>query len=95
MRRAFEDPLAFLLRHAAQNSEHFALAVFFLELLQAMKNFLLGFVADAAGVVEHQVGFAPAFHLRVTLGNQRADHLFGIVRVHLASEGFDVESLHA
>ena len=60
-----------------------------------MKNFLLGLVANAAGVVEDQVGLFGLGHLRVAFGNQRADDLFGIVRVHLAAEGLDVESLHA
>ncbi len=49
--RALEDSLAFLLRHAAQYAENFAAAVIFLELLQSMENFLLGLVANAAGVV--------------------------------------------
>ena len=54
MRRFFENPLAFLLSHASNYSEGFALAVFSLELLQAGENLLFGFVADAAGIVEDQ-----------------------------------------
>src|SRR5690242_4921924 len=48
MRGALEDPLTFLLGHAAEDSKHFALAMFFLELLQPVKDLLLGFIADAA-----------------------------------------------
>jgi len=39
VRRPFEDPLAFLLRHAAKHAEDFALAVL-LELLETMEDFL-------------------------------------------------------
>jgi hypothetical protein len=68
--------------------------MFFLELVQAVKDFLLGLVANAAGVVEHQIGLFELLHLRVAIGNQRADDFFGVVRVHLAAEGFDVKSFH-
>ena len=60
VRRALEDLLAFLLRHASQHAEDLALAGLALELLQAVEDLLLGLVADAAGVVEHQVRPLPA-----------------------------------
>jgi len=93
VRRAFENALAFLLGDASQNSEHFALAVF-LEFVQTVKHLLFGLVANAAGVVENQVGFFGLDHLPVAFRQQRADDLFGIVRVHLAPEGLDIEGLH-
>ena len=49
--RAVEDLLAFLLRDAAKDAEDLAFARLALELLQAVEDFLLGFIADAAGVV--------------------------------------------
>ncbi len=68
--------------------------MFLLELIEAMKNFLFGFVANAAGVVEDQVGLFEIRHLGVAIGNQSADDFFRIVRVHLAAEGLDVKGLH-
>src|SRR5579863_7330753 len=60
-----------------------------------MEDLLLGFVTDAASVIKHQVGLVRLSHLLIPLGQKRADYLFRIVRVHLAPEGLDVESLHA
>jgi hypothetical protein len=42
-----------------------------------MEDFLLGLVADGAGVVEDEVGHSRPFsRLAVALGNERADDLF-------------------
>src|SRR5262249_28048256 len=90
-----ENPLAFLLRHASEYSKHFAPALFFLELLQAVKYFLLGFVADAAGVIKKQVRLFRRGHLPVAFRNQGAYHFLGVVRIHLAPEGLDIEALHS
>ncbi len=92
VRRALEDFLAFLLRHAAQHAENLALAGA-LEMLQAVEYFLLGLIADAARVVENQPGVFGLRHLRVALFQQRADDFFGVVGIHLAAEGFEVEGL--
>src|SRR5271165_509264 len=89
-----EDLFAFLLGHATQHSEHFALPVFLLELLQAVEHLLFGFIANAASVVKDEIGGLRLFDLRITLGHQRPDHLLGIVHVHLATEGLNVEGLH-
>ena len=56
VRRALEYLFALLLRHASQHAEDLALARRPLEILQAVEDLLFGLVADAAGVVEHQVG---------------------------------------
>ena len=58
-----------------------------------MEDFLLGLVADGAGVVEDEVGLLDRFDLAVALGNERADDLFGVMDVHLAAEGLEVERL--
>ena len=92
VRSLLKNALAFLLGDAADHGEDFSLAVS-LELVEAVKDFLLGFVANAAGVVDDQLGRFGIGDLRVTAVNERADDLFGVVRVHLAAEGLDVEGL--
>ena len=62
----FENLLAFLLRNASNHGERLALAVA-LELIQAMKHFLLRFIADAASVVENVAGFFDGRNLTVAL----------------------------
>ena len=93
MRRALEDFLAFLLGHAADDGEDLSLPGLALEMLQAVEDLLLGFIADAAGVVENVVRRFDGFDLRVALLEQRADDFFGVVGIHLAAESFDVEGL--
>src|ERR1700677_2902321 len=58
-----------------------------------MEDFLFGFVADGAGVVEDEVGLLDGFYLTISLVDERADDFFGVMDVHLAAEGFEVESL--
>ena len=58
-----------------------------------MEDLLLRLVADGASVVEDQARIGLILHLRIALVLERPDHLFGVVRVHLAAEGLDVESL--
>jgi hypothetical protein len=91
VRRALEDLLAFLLRHAPQHAENLAFAGFALEILQAIENLLLGLIANAASVVEDQVRLFGRLHLRIALLDERADDFFGVVDIHLAAEGFEVE----
>ena len=92
MRGALENLFAFLLRHAAEHAELFALGQELLVVRQTMENFLLRLVADGAGVVENQVGLLDRFYLFISFVDERADDLFGVVDVHLATEGFEVES---
>ena len=92
MRGALENLFAFLLRDAAEHAELFALGQQFLVVGQAMENFLLRLVADGAGVVENQVGLLDRFYLLVSFVDERADDFFGVMDVHLAAEGFEVES---
>ena len=87
-----EDFLAFKLRHAAQH-RHGLLPrqrVGF-EVTQARENFLLGFVADGAGVQHHQVGFFGRRCRVVALCQQQTCDFFRVVDIHLAAEGFNVE----
>ncbi len=94
VRSAFEDSLAFLLRHAPQHGEHLALPARTLELLQAAVNFALGFVAHAAGVVDHQAGLFRRGHFAVTARGEHTGDFLGIVHIHLAPESLDVKSPH-
>ena len=60
--------------------------------IQAVKDLLLSLVADGAGVVQNQAGVFLVFNLPVTLVLQCANHLFGVMGIHLAAEGFKIES---
>ena len=93
IRRALENLLAFLLRHAAQHAELLALLLQLLVVVQAVEDFLLGLVADGAGVVENQSGFFDGLNLPVALGNQRPHDLFRVMGIHLAAKGFEVKRL--
>ena len=95
MRSLFEDLLAFLLGDAAEHGKRFPLAMFSLKLVQPVEHLLFGFIADAAGVVEDQLGFLGGLDLLIALMEQRADDLLRVVRIHLAPEGLDVEGLHS
>src|SRR4029077_7260342 len=93
MRRALKNLLPLLLSDAAQDAKLLALGQELFVIGQPVENFLLRFVADGAGVVEDQVGLLDRLYLAVTFMHQRANDFFGVVRVHLAAEGFQIESL--
>src|SRR5579862_7430546 len=91
VRRALEDLLALLLRHAPQHSETFAGLVESLVIVQAIEDLLLRFVADGAGVVENETGVLLRLDLAIALTLECANDLFGVMGVHLAPEGLKVE----
>jgi hypothetical protein len=91
MRRFLEDFLSLLLRHASQDSENLSFSGFPLELLQAAEDLLLGLIADAAGVIENQLGGFGRSHLAVSFGQKCANDLLRVVDIHLTPEGLDVE----
>ena len=91
--RALENLLAFLLGHTAEHGKALPFLVQLLEVVQAMKDLLLGLIADRAGVVHDEVGLFLALDLRVALGDERAHDLLRVVEVHLAAKGLDVERL--
>jgi hypothetical protein len=64
MRSAFKDLLAFLLGHAAEYAEFLPLCLQLFEIGEAMKDLLLGFVTDRAGVVKDKVCLLDALYLR-------------------------------
>ncbi len=91
VRRLLEDVRALLLRYASQHAEGFSLAQILAILPQARENFLLRFIADAARVVQDQIGGARIVHLAVALGDERPGDFLGVVDIHLAPEGFQKE----
>src|SRR5260370_42531622 len=93
MRGLLEDALAFLLRHTSDDGEYLSFAGSALELVEPVEHFLLGLIADTAGIVENQSGGLGTLDLRIAAMNQRSDDLLGIVGVHLTAEGLDVERL--
>ena len=80
------------MRDAAEDSKLLALLFQFFVVGQAVKDFLLGFVANRTGVVENQAGFFHGWNLAVSLRDEGANDLLGVVGVHLASERFQVKS---
>ena len=99
MRRLFENLLALLLGDAADHGEGFLLAVRtfsggFLEEVEAIEDFLLGLIANRAGVVDNQLRFLDRGNLRVALVDQSANDFFRVMRIHLATESLDVKRLH-
>ena len=55
--------------------------------VEAVKDLLLGFVADRTGVVEDQAGIFFGLDLPVALMLQCANDLFRVMGIHLAAEG--------
>src|SRR5215472_8852395 len=93
MRRFLKYLVALLLRHAAQHRELLTLGLQLFIVLQPMEDLLFRLITNGAGVVEDQARFLHGFHLPVTLAHKSADHFLGIVYVHLAAEGLNVEGL--
>src|SRR4029077_8556570 len=79
VRGALENLLALLLRYAAQHSETLTLLVKFFVVGQAMKDLLLGFVANGTGVVKNQTSLFDRGHLAISLSQKGADNLLRIV----------------
>ena len=90
---ALEDFVALLLCNTAEDGELFAFAVHLFVLVEAVEDLLLRFIADGAGVVKDQASVDFVGNLSVAFAKKGSDNFFGIVRVHLAAEGFDVKGL--
>lgn len=88
-----KDALSLLLGDTAENAKLLAFALHTLVLVEAVKDLLLGFIADGAGVVEDQAGFCLIGDLDIALVLQRTDDFFRVMGVHLAAEGFDIKRL--
>ena len=83
-----DDRLAVLLRQAATYGQ-LKVWVFLLlveELRQRCVEAIIGILANGAGVENNNVGFS-ALRVNVTGSFEQASKTFGVVNVHLASEG--------
>ena len=95
-RRAFEDPLPFLLRDAAADPDgQFAvlLALQFTEPAELGQHLLLRLVADRAGIEQDQVGGGLVVHARVAAQLQSAAQTLAVEIIHLTAPRFDEEGL--
>jgi hypothetical protein len=93
MRRAVENLLALLLRHAPQQADHLPVGMF-LVMLQPVKNLLLRLVANRTGVEQNQRSRIGVIDLLVAALHQCADDLFRVMHIHLAAKRFEIERLH-
>ncbi len=94
VRRALEDQLLVLLGHAAQHADDLV-RVLLLDVLQPAQgavDLVLGMLADAAGVEEDRVGAAGAVDQLVARLAQTGHHQLAVEHVHLAADGFDVQT---
>ena len=94
VRRALDDRLAFLRRHAAADADQHRLAVLLQRLpaAQLAEDLLLRLLADRAGVDQHNIRFFDVVgQLQAFGGGQHIGHARGVVLVHLAAVGLDVE----
>src|SRR5262249_20599542 len=96
-RRAADDLLTFGLGDAARNGNGQAASVARrsgFERAHAAElgiDLVRGFLADVAGIEDDEIGMLDGGGVREAPGGARARHTMGIVDVHLAAEGFDVE----
>src|SRR5262249_18581749 len=96
-RRAADDFLTFGLGDAARNGNGQAASVArgsgFKRAHAAELGIDLvgGFLADVTGIEDDEIGILDVGGLREALGHEHVRHTMGIVDVHLAAEGFDVE----
>ncbi len=93
IRSALKNLFALLLRHAPQDAKLFSLRSILLIIRQPVKDLLLRLVANRAGVIQHQPRLFHRRNLPIPLLQKRPDHLFGVVRIHLAAKGFQVKRL--
>ena len=91
MRDPLEELFAFLLRHATGHREHHprVLRLEGRELAHLASQLLLGLLAHAARVQDHQIGVLHPVGARPAGGAQHLLHPIGVVRVHLTAEGVD------
>src|SRR5262245_54168043 len=96
-RRATEDLLSLGLGHAARDCDGHAPPFARGRLLEHADAAELGIdlvrrlLADVAGIEDDEIGVVGAGGLDEAFGRECVRHTMGIVDVHLAAEGFDVE----
>src|SRR5262249_5356498 len=96
-RRAPDDLLTFGLGDAARNGDGHAAPVARgsgferADTAELGIDLVRGLLADVAGIKGDEIGVLELCRLGGALGRQHVRHTMGIVDVHLAAEGFDVE----
>ena len=95
VRRPLEDQLLILLCHAAQHADDLMRVAIFgvLQPSQGAVDFVFGMLPHAAGVEQDRVGLGGRVDQFVALLAQRRHHQLAIEHVHLAADGFDVQTL--
>src|SRR5262245_6277398 len=91
--RAFEQRLAFLLRHASGDRHDGIVAGFerlLAELAESRIQLVFRVFANAAGVDDDEIGLGRILCELKTGLLEQSGHALGVVHVHLAAEGFDV-----
>ena len=92
IRCAFDDFSAFLTGDTAAHANFHATRFQVLDAPQIAKYFLLCFFAYGAGIEQNQIGFFGVVSFFVALGSTKhIGHFVGVVLVHLAAKGFDVD----
>src|SRR5262249_40858505 len=93
VRRSVEDVLLIFLRHAAEDADDLVGVALLVsaEPAESAVDFLLGVLADAAGVEEDDVGLSRLVGQDVALPAQRTDDQLAVEDVHLTADSFDVE----
>src|SRR5262249_23385434 len=89
--RAMKNLFAFLLGDAAKDTNFLGLSGHFAKFAQAGKDFLRCFFADAAGVIEDKGCSFDGIDLAIAARKKHAGNFFGIVFIHLAAKGFEIE----
>src|SRR6516165_2784260 len=96
-RRAAKDHIALRLCDATSNGNCYAAAGLRSRVFQHAhaselgKNLLLRLLPNMTGVEDNQICILHAARLRVTFRREHVRHTMGIVDVHLATKGFDVD----
>ena len=92
-----DEVLAYALGHASHDTDDErtgAVAAAVVEYLQAIEYFLLGIVANGAGVEQHGIGLVETFARLITGHLHDGSNDFAVGHVHLAAVCFDIQSFH-
>ena len=86
---------AAVLRHAPQDAEDELRPAFFEcgHVTRLADRLLLGEVADAAGVEQHDVAVVFVLDKAISAGAQQRGDSLAVARVHLAPVGFDIDAV--
>ena len=94
MGRSLKDQILILLRHASHDADNFGRPISFAELQSTERavDFMFGMFPHTAGVEQHGVGIPGIVGQFISFFAQRRDNQFAVQHVHLAANGFDVNT---